>query len=525
MRASLALSGAFTNLLYPAPMASASIFARDPRSRAAAIAAANPLWIALAIVALAVAVRAQGSVDPDVAWQLWIAHQLNGGVRLYSDIVEANPPLWFWMAMPVDWLAGLVHVRPDHVLIVAIGGFAALSLAATRQLLDPIGRGAKTLLLAYAALVLVAMPWQQFGQREQIALIGTLPYAALIAARREGQPVSRRLAFAIGAGAAAGFALKHYFLLVPVFLELWLLGQGRKWRPLRAETIAVAAVGIFYLAAFAFFARDYFSVQLPLILLAYGVTGAERIVDLFQPAVLTALATIALLLGSRSSRSGFAGAMTVAACAFAAGYFIQAKGWSYHAVPLAGCAAIALAASLTAIEKPRFAALAAPALLCLPLWIGAQQVIRAAPLSNDVDRAVEGLHGGDAVGFIGTDPALGWTVTLQHGLAYPSRYYGFWMMRAVVDNEAAPRPDPRLTELGRSVVANTVQDFRCLPPRRIIVARPAPGDFDILAFFLRNRKFAQLLAHYRLVQRTSVDVFEQVRPLEPTRGCLRRAKG
>ncbi len=45
---------------------------------------------------------AVGTVDPDVAWQLWIAHQVNHGGRLYRDMVEVNPPLWFWMALPVD---------------------------------------------------------------------------------------------------------------------------------------------------------------------------------------------------------------------------------------------------------------------------------------------------------------------------------------------------------------------------------------------------------------------------------------
>jgi hypothetical protein len=509
-------------------MATASTIVRGPGSRARELArAANPLWAALAIVAVVAAVRAFGTVDPDVSWQLWIAHELNGGVRLYRDIVEANPPLWFWMAMPIDWAASLIHVRSDHVLIVAIGFAAALSLAATNRLLEPASRSSRTLLLAYAALILVAMPWQQFGQREQIALIGTLPYAALIAARRRGERVSPGFAFVVGAGAAVGLALKHYFLLVPVLVELWLLaGQGRKWRPFRAETIAVAAVGTLYAGAFAFFARDYFSVQLPLILLAYGVTGAERVVDLFQPAVLTALATLLLLVAtSRRAGSGLAAAMMVSATGFAAAYFIQAKGWSYHAVPLAGCAAIALAAFLSNGAKSRLVVFAAPALLFLPFWIGAQQAMREDRTASDVEQAVRGLGAGENVGFIGTDPALGWTVTLQHGFAYPSRYYGFWMMRAVVNDDHA---DPRLRKLGRQVVADTVQDFRCASPRRIIVARPTPaeakaGSFDILAFFLRDPQFAELLTHYRPVQRTSVETFELASPLGAASECVRRA--
>lgn len=515
-------------------MATVSSSTREPSGLGLLAAmTAKPQVVAFAVIAAVVFVRATGTVGPDVSWQLWIAHELNGGAGLYRDIIEANPPLWFWMAMPVDRLASVIHIRADHLLILIIGCFAALSLAATDRILASISNQGRTLLLTYAALVILAMPWLQFGQREQIVLIGTLPYAALIGARRSAVSVSTRLACLIGIGAGLSFALKHYFLLVPVLLELWLIAaERRKWRPFRAETLAIAGVGLLYAGTFAFFARDFFSVQLPLILLAYGVTGAERVVDLFQPAVLTGLATLALLIGCGravwSERSGFAGAMVVSAIGFATAYFIQAKGWSYHAVPLAGCAAIALAACLTADTKPRAVVLAAPALLLLPLWIGAQQAL-GEQRNADVERALTGLHRGDSVGFIATDPALAWPVTLQRGFVYPSRYYGFWMMRAVVNNEGAGAPDRRLAGLGRQVVADTVHDFRCLPPKRIIVARPSPeaaqsGDFDILNFFLRDPAFVRLIAHYRPVERTSVEVFALESPLEPAHDCPRRAQ-
>ncbi len=77
--------------------------------------------------------------------------------------------------------------------------------------------------------------WLHAGQREQLVLIATLPYAALIAARRAGRQVAPALALVIGAAAALGFALKHYFLIVPLLLELWLVlasGEaGRRFGP------------------------------------------------------------------------------------------------------------------------------------------------------------------------------------------------------------------------------------------------------------------------------------------------------
>jgi hypothetical protein len=520
----------------PNCVATASTIERDERSMASAILealSARPLLLPFLLVACIGAIRAFGTVDSDVSWQLWIAHQLNGGARLYSDIIETNPPLWFWMGMPVDRLAQIIHIRSDHVLIAIIGVLALLSLGATNHLVRSIDAPRRAALLSYAALVLVAIPWLQFGQREQIALIGTLPYAALVGARRTGRDVHPSLAFVVGALAAAGFALKHYFLIVPILLELWLIaGEPKKWRPLRPETAAVVLVGALYAIAFVLLASSYFSVALPLILLAYGVTGAERFVDLLQPAVLVALATLVLIAVHprilRSDRSGFGEALVVAAAGFAGAYFIQAKGWTYHAVPLAACASLAFVSFLGAGDKPpRFATLAAPALLFLPFWIAAQQAVHEPQTEMDVRQAVEGLGAGDSVGFIGSDPALGWNVTLQRHFNYPSRYNGFWMMRAVVRNEASRNPDPRFSSLGKLVVRQTVVDFQCLPPRRIIIARPTgaarAGEFDILAFFLRDPRFSRLLAHYRPVERSSVEVFERISPLAPGRDCLRRA--
>ena len=97
-------------------------------------------------------------------------------------------------------------------------------------------------------------------------------------------------------------------------------------------------------------------------------------------------------------------------------------------------------------------------------------------------------------------------------------------MRAVVKNATEKSPDQKLAQFGRTVVRETVQDYQCMPPERIIVARAEPGEFDTLAFFLRDPHFARLLGHYRPIDRSSVEVFERVSPLEPAEVCIRRAR-
>ena len=330
-----------------------------------------PLAVALGLTLLITIARLTGTVDSDVAWQLWIAGRIHAGANLYTDIIETNPPLWFWIAVPVDRLAAVLHVRVEAALVGTMGVLVALALAATDRLIGHISLGRRALLLGYAALTLAVMPWMHVGQREQIVLIGTVPYAALIAARRTGERVSPQLAALVGIGAALGFALKHYFLVIPASLELWLIaGAARRWRPLRAETCAIVCTGLAYAAAMVLFEGDFVTRIVPLLQLAYGAFGAPSIRYLFGPFAVIGMLTLTLVATQRrmlaSGRAPFAAALAVAGAAFAAVYFIQFKGWLYHSIPMLGCGSLALAAILAETRPTPLLRLLAPATLALP---------------------------------------------------------------------------------------------------------------------------------------------------------------
>lgn len=499
--------------------------------RLAGIPAVAPALLLIAVLAL---LRIPGSVDTDVAWQLWIAHRINNGAGLYTDIVEVNPPLWFWMALPVDAVAGWLSIRPEPVLIVAVSFATACSIAATERLLPPgITKLHRILLLSYVALVLVFLPWLHAGEREQFALIAAVPYTALLAARHDGRHVPRGLAIAVGASAAMGFALKHYFLLVPLFLEAWLLASRRPWSWRRPETLALAGAGLAYGAAILLMVPDYLRQIVPLVRLTYGPVGAPGFGYLFG-----AYTTVGLLLfggaiaaarGAPPSERSLATAILIATAGFIGAYFIQSKGWLYHAVPIIGGAAIAFAALVAQVRGPSaMMRVAAPGLLLLPVAISAEEQRHPSLPTPAIVHTVDGMRPGQSVGFLMVESATAWSVTLQHQLRFPSRYMGFWMLNAVVLNEQRPRPDPALAQLGRDVIANTVTDFRCLPPRRIIVDRPPlakrmRGSFDILSFFLRDPDFAQIFRHYRLVSEDGFSVYELSTPLDvgPGDNCAR----
>jgi hypothetical protein len=498
-------------------------------SRLARLSASHPLWAAFVLTVVATALRLHDTVDSDVAWQLWIAHHIHAGANLYTDIVEVNPPLWFWMALPIDRVATLLHLRAESVLIVSLGAVTALAATATNLLTGHIPAQRRTLFLAYAALTLMAMPWMHVGQREQIILIGTLPYAALLAARRKATAVQPSLASAIGVGFALGVGLKHYFIVVPALLELWLIsGTRRGWRPVRPETAAIVGVGLAYAAAVLLLEPDFIRKTIPMVQLAYGVTGALGVRFLLGPYAITALFTagVALAHGRLLSKGAapLSSVLLAGAFAFTIVYFIQSKGWLYQAIPMLGFGSLALVALLAEIAAaPVVLRVVSPALLAFPFLLAAEDRAYSALPNPDLIRAVDQVRPGETIGFLAVEPAIPWSITLQRSFRYPSRYMGYWMMRAIVGNELRGGTDPRLTALGKQVVSETVSDFLCTPPQRIIVAgkRWQPQNFDILAFFKRDPKFAELFSHYRLRSSTSLDMYELASRLPPPSGPCR----
>src|SRR5213595_1770761 len=133
--------------VYPVPVSSP-----PAPARVAAAVASRPLVVALFLTIVATVAHFGGSIDSDVASQLGIAQRIHEGARLYRDIVEVNPPLWFWMAVPVERLASLLHVTAANVLFAALGLIVMVSLAATDRLLGHLAPGRRTMFLAYAAL-------------------------------------------------------------------------------------------------------------------------------------------------------------------------------------------------------------------------------------------------------------------------------------------------------------------------------------------------------------------------------------
>ena len=475
-----------------------------------------------------------GPICPDVSGQFWLAHAMRRGARLYTDLVEINPPLWFWMAMPIDWLAETLRVRTEPLTIVAVALWVLLAVRACRTLLRRDENRLLTPFLLYTVGILLIVPMQITEQREHLALIGAVPYLVLAAQRRQGRPVPAPLAILIGIAAGLGLALKPHFLAVPLLAELWLWGSlWRRWRPIRPETLALAGVGAAYLLAVVLFAPRFLTDVVPRLYPIYEAAAPS----LFEALDVSPLLWVFMLLGMAPYRRAIldgkaplTAAFLVGFAGFAFAYFAQHKAWIYQELPAAACLALALAAVVMEQGWPTSRLrLFLPALLLWPLGFVFATTGEPVNPRTDIARALSDLKPGDAFGLVSSTGPTAWPTVLNRGLINASRYNQYWILSSYDGHWR----EPWIRRAMAQAVRETALDYRCLPPKVIVftnferVSRRAREHHKVAnnayRLFMSVPEFAFVMSHYRLADRYGFfDVYRPVTPMPPVNRALCR---
>lgn len=452
--------------------------------------------MALLGVAAWLAVFWRGPLINDVGWQLWIGQQLNSGARLYVDILEVNPPLWFWLSAVVERAAEMTGVGGLPALLLFFAACAGVSIYLCSRLVAD----TRERTLIYAALVATLFLTSPYalGQREQFAWIVALPYVALTARRAEGQPVSSAFAVAVGVWAASGFALKHYFVLVPLALEAWLWWRTRRML-LRPELVVLAGAAAAYVLGILLLTPEYFGTMVPLLRLAYGGYDEPLLVQLQQPALFAALFAIAAIVMRWRDVPLLAQAAAVAAGVFTAVYLLQGKAFHYHALPALGAGLLALAGfAACGFRRVKATSIAAAG---LAFAAAAITPFAAGPARFDQPaRAVTAkLPKGSPIVMISASGVAAWPTVYERELSWPSRHMTLWMLPRVWQAEQAGTITPELAQLAAQVRAKVARDIVCAKPSLVLVDSrydELVPDGDLLVFMSRNPAVAQAMPSY-----------------------------
>ena len=469
----------------------------DSLSPPAREAPAWPLAVALLLVVVAGALLWNAELVNDVAWQLWVARQLAHGVTLYTDSIEVNPPLWFWVAIPVVDLAQLIGVSSYHVLIASVLALDIIALLLVRRLCLDLQSGV-LIVLGFPVITLFAF-LDVFGQREHLTLIAIVPYLILVARRAEGLATGKTIAIACGILAAFGIALKPYFLLVPVALEILLLVRTRRL-PFRPENLALAGSLVAYALSVLLFARAYFVASLPMLMIYQGDHRPIAYL-LAQPVAAMACLLLLSLALYRRPRSSIAQAALIAGLAFLVAYFLQGKGWRYHGVPAMGCFVLAIVAEAERFRwnTLRLAARAGVALAMLTIICLAVPLVQGMQSKDDENAllATSDLRPGDVVAAL--SGSAYWPVPEERHFIWPSRSVTYSPLFYAVAASRAKQPNPAMAALIADIQKSIVHDLACNPPRRILGDRYDNRYLKagLVEYLSTDPDFARLMRAYR----------------------------
>lgn len=476
--------------------------------------ALQPTYLMVALIATAALwLQLPAFPNHDVAWVLWGTRRMIEGATWGRDIIEPNPPLAWYLSMPSTWLATKLGLPIAATFQTTVAAAALASILAFDKLLRDGANSAgypSRLPTLIAAVTLLILPYRDFGQREHLTLIATLPYLALVTRRCRGGTVPPAAALAIGLVAGLGLALKPYFLAVPALVEASAMLLTRRWLfPLRAETLAIGGVILAYAAFLLQVERSYVDTVVPLaqgIYWSFNVPWPNVVLPILPPL----LATAAMVAAARGGTAPLPAIIAAAVVGFAVACLAQQKGYSYHQFPVWAGAALVAAATASATEGVRRAI--AHALLAILLLVGALHTAswwrenradgsRAAETRRIVE-AIDLHAAGGRFLAVAVHPYPAFPAALYVDAGWSSRTNSQWFLPAVAQLRDGGGDPAALAFAERHARAFILHDLSQDPDLVVIDTNAArhtrsPRDFDILGFYLEDPRFAARWSAYR----------------------------
>jgi len=488
-------------------------------------------WAVLVAFGLiSVAIIGPSYLNHDDAWYLYMGRVLLHGGTIYRDVIDTNPPLIVYMTLPAVWVAERLDLSAVVIFKIWVYVLALLSLLYSARLIratDGVPFEARQFLLA--VLVFVTLPFAraiEFGQREHLMVLATIPYILAAVGWASGHPLRGRAAWLVGAVAGLGFAMKPHYLLgwLAIEVSLALAPSQRSWR--RAEALASTAAIALYGLSVVIFVPQYLSLA-DKVRQVYVVTNSPaslllQLVDLRLWAV--GLVLVVLLRLPRGTRSGTL-VLFAAWTGFLLGAMLQLKGWNYHLYPARAVSLLFFAATGSAVFQALPAigtmvrgglrAVGAGAVGVLLLWGGRFVVESGVPGDADLVTRLIGIVQKEAPR--GTIAALGMRAVIYPafptvnytGIDWSLRHNSLWFLPGFY-KEALQAPDPivrfrspeRMSPLERGFYEEIVGDLCAKPPDLLLIEAPQPKApmgrraLDLAAYYGQDARYRRLSAAY-----------------------------
>ena len=309
------------------------------------------------VCAAAVVLRAVLPFNVDVSWWLIVGERVLDGQHLYRDILETNPPMAgivYFIAVALARLSGL---RAEIVTLALIFGLIAGSLALTWRLLRDSsipGRIVAAPLAIWALVLLAVLPMYDFGQREHLALLFLMPTLAVLIRRANDETVLFGSIVIAGVCSAITMCFKPYFALGVGAAIFGSAIHARQWRIVVAPENWIAGVLVVAYALWIYVAfPSYFTVIYPIVGDVYLLLTSSWLALALTGATTLWLGSVFIVLLLQRSRPADPAPLVLVAASlgFVIAFFVQRKGWGYHAYPMVALALMALGYAVATMDR------------------------------------------------------------------------------------------------------------------------------------------------------------------------------
>ena len=470
------------------------------------------LWLALAAVfATAILLRQIIPFNVDVSWWLIVSERMLDGQRLYVDILETNPPMAGAVYFLGVALARAIGVRPDAVTDLLIFLLIAASLALTWRILrysSLRGRLADGALAVWATVLLSVLPMYDFGQREHLAVLAMLPAIGVYILRGNREPVTTGAILIAALSAGITLSFKPYFAFAVGFCIFTAAGQARDWRVLFAPEnwIAAGLVVVYGICVFVFY-PEYFTIIYPLVRDVYLLLKAPTLALFVTSATALWVGAIVIVLALQSQQRKLDAAcfmLLAASFGFAIAFFVQGKGWGYHAYPMVALGLLAVGCAISAIdhERPSSRRLRIAAMFAVvAMFAKACMWFNASVYYQQIEDQVARLGPHPKMLVLSAAAVIGHPMVRKLQGTWVSRQEAFWVREIVRRSRLEETIDPQTAARLEGYVAREraglIEDFRKQPPDIILIDNQ---DSDWGSWAHAHPELSALLKFYTTVQ-------------------------
>lgn len=465
----------------------------------------------------------------DVAWLVTESQKFFAGGHYGREFFDPNPPMILYLYFPIVWLSQHTFLNTIQSIWAYTFFVGIVSWLISFKYVDLIFSGKnleKTLLLAAIAFSYFILPVYEFAQREHFVVMLTTPYifsainlltgiqysvAPRWQVKRDRQGVRCLFSLIVGFLAGIGFAIKPFFLIIPLFIEIYLFFKGRNLKNLfRLENGMLLLTVLFYFLSIYLFSPEYYSFILPFVSHFYTGYATVSRWELFSaPVVLVCMVSLVLAMVTTYlvTVSDVIWILVIVTLSYLLFFFSSAQPWYYHIIPALSYSLMSLAIIFAMLLGS-----SAIRMILLAIWIMTIGVLFY-NLYNDF-RLFHQLKSSPSyvnthlIQILKQNPAI---KSLYAFSVYPgvsalpalyapvkncSRFTGFWMM----PNINAQKPHALSAE--NYIKTAVTEDFqRCQPDLVIVDIKKNKNyfmgkSFDYIKFFSQDKRFANLWKNY-----------------------------